>query len=185
MFKQAQQGLGQPDTPERHQLFRELKKELELHAEVEDLHVYRVFQQAEPTRDDAVEALDAHRKIKTLLDELEAARAYDHKWVSKFQDLQKVVEQHVATEEEEMFRKAESVLTPQEAEELGVKVENTPSQARRGETMSKSKHEDGRINLIEDVGRVRQLLTVVKRVAVLGIRSEQYASRPAFYVPEY
>jgi hypothetical protein len=96
---------------------------LELHAEVEDLHVYRVFQQAEATRDDAFKALEAHRKIKTLLDELEAARAYDHRWIAKFQDLQKAVEQHVATEENEMFRKAEGVLTPQEAEELGVKVE--------------------------------------------------------------
>jgi hypothetical protein len=119
----AQPGLGQPDTPERHRLFRDLKKELELHAEVEHLHVYRVFQQVEATRDEAAQALDAHRKIKTLLDELEAAPAYDHKWISKFQDLQKAVEQHVATEENEMFHKAEGVLTPQEAEELGVKVE--------------------------------------------------------------
>jgi Hemerythrin HHE cation binding domain len=103
--------------------FRDLKRELELHAEVEGLHVYRVFQQAEPTRDDAVRALEAHRKIKTLLDELAAAPAYDHKWVPKFQDLQKFVEQHVSTEENEMFRKAEGVMTPQEAEELGVRVE--------------------------------------------------------------
>jgi hypothetical protein len=64
IFKQIHEGLGQTDTPERHRLFRELKRELELHAEVEDLHVYRVFQQAEPTRDDAVRALDAHREIK-------------------------------------------------------------------------------------------------------------------------
>jgi hypothetical protein len=123
MFTQIHQGLGEADTPERHRLFRDLKRELELHAEVEDLHVYRVFQQAEATRDDAFKALEAHRKIKTLLDELEAARAYDHRWIAKFQDLQKAVEQHVATEENEMFRKAEGVLTPQEAEELGVKVE--------------------------------------------------------------
>jgi hypothetical protein len=123
MFKQIHKGLGQVDTPERHQLFRELKTELELHAEVEDLHVYRVFQQAEATRDDAFQALEAHRRIKTVLDELVAAPAYDHTWVPKFQELQNLVEQHVAKEENEMFRKAEGVLTPQEAEELGVKVE--------------------------------------------------------------
>ena len=122
IFNQIQQGFGQADTPERHRLFRDLKRELELHAEIEDLHVYRVFQQAEPTRDDAVRALEAHREIKTLLDELEGASAYDHRWVPKFQDLQRLVEQHVSTEENEMFRKAEGVLTPQEAEELGVKV---------------------------------------------------------------
>lgn len=57
LFHQIQIGFEQPDSPERHQLFRQLKKELDLHAAVEDLHVYRVFQQAEPTRDDAHEAL--------------------------------------------------------------------------------------------------------------------------------
>jgi hypothetical protein len=123
LFQQIQVGFGQADTPERHRLFQELKQELELHAEVEDLHVYRVFQQAEATRDDAVRALEAHRRIKTLLDELEAAQTYDQTWVSNFQDLQKLVEHHVAVEKNEMFRKAEGIMTPQEAEELGVKVD--------------------------------------------------------------
>jgi hypothetical protein len=131
LFKQIQGGFGQPDTPERHRLFRQLKRELELHAAVEDLHVYRVFQQAESTRDDAAEALDAHRKIKTLLDELEAVPVYDHKWVPKFQGLHKLVEKHVAIEENEMFRKTEAVMTPQEAEELGVTVETAKQDISR------------------------------------------------------
>ncbi len=113
LFKQIQQGFGQADTPERHRLFRELKKELELHAEVEALHVYRVFQQAEATRDDAVRALEA------LLDDLNAAQTYDQTWVSKFQDLQKLVEHHVAAEENEMFRKAKGIMTPQEGGRTG------------------------------------------------------------------
>ncbi len=123
LFHQIQRGFEQSDTPERHRLFRQLKRELELHAAVEDLHVYRVFQQAESTRDEAHDALEAHRKIKTLLDELAAAPAYDHTWVSKFQELHKHVEIHVSAEENEMFRKAAEVMTPQEAEELGVTVE--------------------------------------------------------------
>jgi hemerythrin superfamily protein len=123
LFRQIQGGFAQSDTPERHQLFRQLKKELDLHAAVEDLHIYRVFQQAEPTRDDAHDALEAHRKIKILLDELEAASTYDHHWVAKFQELHKLVEAHVAAEENEMFRKTEEVMTAQEAEELGATVE--------------------------------------------------------------
>lgn len=124
LFNQIQRGFEQPDTPKRHRLFRQLKSELDLHAAVEDLHVYRVFQQAESTRNEAHDALEAHRKIKTLLDELEAAPAYDHKWIPKFEELHKLVETHVATEENEMFRKTEAVMTAQEAEELGVTVES-------------------------------------------------------------
>ncbi len=123
IFNQIERGFAEPDTPERHRLCRTLKSELDLHAAVENLHVYRVFQQAEPTRDQAHDTLDAYRKIKILLDDLEAAPAYDHTWVPKFQELRKLVEAHMATEENEMFRKTEAIMTPQEAEELGVTVE--------------------------------------------------------------
>ena len=123
LFNQIQDGFEQPDTPERHRLFRQLKREWDLHAAVEDLYVYRVFQQAEPTRDGAHEALDAHSKIQMLLDELEAAPSYDHTWIPKFQELHKLIQTHVASEENELFRKTEAVMTPQEAEELGVSVE--------------------------------------------------------------
>lgn len=40
-------------------------------------------------------------------------------------------------------------------------------------------------NLIEDLEGVREVLAATKCVAVLGIRSEQHRSRPAFYVPQY
>ena len=120
IFHQIQRGFDQPDTPDRHQLFRQLKSELELHAAVEDLHVYRVFQQSEFTHDDAHEAQEAHAKIKTILEQLETAQVYDHKWVSQFHELQKLIETHVDAEENEMFRKSEEFMTPQEAEELGV-----------------------------------------------------------------
>jgi hypothetical protein len=131
LFQEIGSSFAQPDTPERHRLFRHLKTELDLHAAVEDLHVYRVFQQAEVTRDDAHEALEAHRQIKILLDELDAAPTYDHTWVRKFQELQKVVEAHVAMEENEMFRHASEIMTPQEAEELGTAVESAKDAIRR------------------------------------------------------
>jgi hypothetical protein len=131
IFKEIQRGFDTADTPKRHRLFQQLKSELDLHAAVEDLHIYRVFQQAEATRDDAHDALEAHRQIKTLLDELNAAPTCDHTWVAKFQRLQQVVEAHVAVEENEMFRKTEAVMTPQEAEELGVAVESAKEAIRR------------------------------------------------------
>ena len=44
---------------------------------------------------------------------------------------------------------------------------------------------DWRKNLLETTEEIRDLLAETKRVAVLGIRSEQYSGRPAFYVPKY
>jgi predicted CoA-binding protein len=51
--------------------------------------------------------------------------------------------------------------------------------------MSEISDDDWRSNLLKDWEGVRQVLATIKRVAVLGIRSEAYKSRPAFYVPEY
>ena len=39
-------------------------------------------------------------------------------------------------------------------------------------------------NLIEDWQGVAELLRGARRVAVLGMRTEEHASRPAFYVPQ-
>jgi predicted CoA-binding protein len=40
-------------------------------------------------------------------------------------------------------------------------------------------------NLIEETARIRRLVLQIRRVAVLGIKTEKQASQPAFYVPEY
>ena len=53
-----------------------------------------------------------------LLAELEAAPSYDHTWIPKFQELHKRVQTHAASEENELYRKTDVVMTPQEAENL-------------------------------------------------------------------
>ena len=40
-------------------------------------------------------------------------------------------------------------------------------------------------NLLERTEDIRELIASVRRIAVLGIKTEQQASQPAFYVPEY
>jgi predicted CoA-binding protein len=42
-----------------------------------------------------------------------------------------------------------------------------------------------RANLIEDTAGIRKLLAQVRRIAVLGMRTEDYPYKPAFYVPSY
>ena len=44
--------------------------------------------------------------------------------------------------------------------------------------------ENWRDNLIEDSRGLTELLRAARRVAVLGMRTEEHSSRPAFYVPE-
>jgi predicted CoA-binding protein len=44
---------------------------------------------------------------------------------------------------------------------------------------------DWRENILEDDGRIRDLVRATTRVAVLGIKTEAQAGQPAFYVPRY
>lgn len=45
--------------------------------------------------------------------------------------------------------------------------------------------EDWRKNLLEDEDSVAELVRSLRRVAVLGIKTEAQSGQPAFYVPEY
>ena len=40
-------------------------------------------------------------------------------------------------------------------------------------------------NLLERTDDIRELIAAVRRIAVLGIKTEQQSSQPAFYVPQY
>lgn len=65
---------------------------------------------------------------------LESTSVYDHTWMPKFQQLRTLVEQHVAVEESELFCSAEGIITPQEAEELGITVETAKQAISRHAT---------------------------------------------------
>ena len=104
-------------------MFQALKSALDHHAEVEEFHVYPVFQQYEMTRDSAARALEDHRRIKVHLEALAAMSRVDYRWVQTFNELYETVEHHMRMEEDELFGQAGEVLTAQEADELGTRVE--------------------------------------------------------------
>lgn len=114
-------------------MFQELKSALDHHAEVEEFHVYPVFQQYEMTRDSAARALEDHRRIKVLLEALTVMSRADYRWVQTFNELYETVERHMRMEEDELFGQAGEVLTAQEADELGTRVE-VAKQEVSGET---------------------------------------------------
>jgi hemerythrin superfamily protein len=122
--------FGQTDSSARLQMFQQLRDALLLHARVEELHMYPVFQQAETTRDSARQALDDHRTIKVLLEEIDGMPPSGSQWVAKFNELHEIVTRHMKMEEEELFGHAGKVFTRQEAEELGRKVEAAKKEVR-------------------------------------------------------
>lgn len=114
----------------REELFAKLKTELDIHARIEEQIFYPAIKQAEETHDITLEAYEEHRVIKRLLAELEAMPVTDERWGAKLKVLQENVEHHVEEEEGEMFKGARKVLSQEQIEELGARLEAARKQEK-------------------------------------------------------
>lgn len=115
----------------REELFTQLKTELDIHAEIEETILYPVLEKGKETHDISLEAYEEHRLVKQLLSELESEPKDGEEWTAKFTVLKENVEHHVEEEEGEMFKKARSVLSEEEIEELGTRLEEAKGKQMR------------------------------------------------------
>lgn len=114
----------------REELFTQLKFELDVHAEIEEKIFYPVLEKAEESRDITLEAFEEHRLVKQLLGELEAEAKDNETWTAKFTVLKENIEHHVEEEEGELFKKARKVLSEEEIDELGTRMEEAKSKQK-------------------------------------------------------
>ena len=114
----------------RDELFAQLKSELDIHAEIEEKILYPVLEKADETHDISLEAYEEHRIVKQLLSELDSEPKDAEEWTAKFTVLKENVEHHVEEEEGEMFKKARKVLSEEEIEELGARLEEAKGKGR-------------------------------------------------------
>lgn len=104
-------------------VFDQIKTELELHTHIEEKIFYPALEKPEETHDLTLEAYEEHKMVKTLLAELSGTRTADDEWQAKAKVLRENVEHHVDEEENELFDKADDVLTDEEIEALGQRME--------------------------------------------------------------
>jgi len=115
----------------REELFTQLKTELDIHAKIEETIFYPVLEKAEESRDITLEAFEEHRLVKQLLSELASEAKDDERWTAKFTVLKENVEHHVEEEEGELFKKARKVLSKEEIEELGTRMEKAKGEQKK------------------------------------------------------
>jgi len=120
----------------REELFTQLKSELDLHAHIEETILYPVLEKADETHDITLEAFEEHRLVKQLLGELESMDKGDEQWTARFTVLKENIEHHVEEEEGEMFKKARKVLSEEEAEDLGARLEAAKSKPSKAAAAS-------------------------------------------------
>ena len=107
----------------REDVFGKLKEELDIHAHIEEKILYPVLKKEAETRDITFEGLEEHHVIKMLLGELAGMAVDSEKWTAKAKVLQENVEHHVEEEETKMFKLGREVLTQEQIENLGTRLE--------------------------------------------------------------
>ena len=107
----------------REELFAQLKTELDIHAHIEETILYPVLKEADETHEITLEAVEEHNVVKQLLGELEQMSVDQEEWKAKLTVLRENVEHHVEEEEGEMFGQARQILSREQIESLGERLQ--------------------------------------------------------------
>jgi hemerythrin superfamily protein len=112
------------DGKEQRELFRQIKKELEAHARIEETVFYPAMEKHEELKNMVRESYEEHKQIKTLLREMEDLVSDSEKFQPKLKVLMENVEHHAEEEEEgKMFPKIRDLLDDAALEQLGQELE--------------------------------------------------------------
>ena len=123
LFSELESGKGNRDH-----LFNELATELTVHAEIEEKLFYPAVKDAEPTHDLVLESFEEHKQMKMVLGDLEKADKRTEHWMAGLKVLMEDVQHHVGEEENDLFPKVKEVLSAQELEDLGSRMEDLKQQ---------------------------------------------------------
>lgn len=107
----------------REKGFKQLMRELSVHAEVEEKLFYPRLQEESKLRETTNEAYEEHHLAKILLKELSETSPDDERWAAKMSVLKEITEHHIEEEEGELFPKAARTLGKEASKELGEQIE--------------------------------------------------------------
>ena len=103
----------------RTEVLQKIKEALIPHAKAEQKVLYTRLEKNEVSHDITIEAEEEHRVAERLLKELLAMDVQHEHWIAKMTVLQEALDHHIEEEQDDMFKKAEKVLTTEEAVQLG------------------------------------------------------------------
>mgnify|MGYP005994181929 CR=1 FL=1 len=106
------------DTEKRNTLFKELKNELEVHANAEERHFYKPLISNDMMQEKARHGIAEHHEIDELIEKLEETDYDSSAWLKIAKQLQEKVEHHLEDEEHQFFQLAGKVFNDSQKETL-------------------------------------------------------------------
>lgn len=116
LYRQLVETSG--DTPERRELFQELKTELLAHELAEERHFYIPLMADDAGVDLSRHAISEHHQLDELVESLEEADPATPTWLPLARKLADKVEHHLTEEEHKFFQMAGKLLTEKQKMDL-------------------------------------------------------------------
>jgi hemerythrin superfamily protein len=107
----------------RQELFARLKDELVEHEEIEEEIVYPALREHREAKEIVLEGYEEHHVVDLIVGEMEGIDVSDEVWTAKFSVMKENLAHHIEEEEGEMFPQAEKLLTSDELESLGARIQ--------------------------------------------------------------
>ena len=118
------------DTPERRELFDQLKIELAAHALAEERHLYVPLMALDAGVDLSRHAIAEHHEMDEMLEALEETEPSSPAWLPQARKLAEKVEHHLQEEEHRFFQMAGKLLTEKQKTTLAASYETEYEEAK-------------------------------------------------------
>jgi iron-sulfur cluster repair protein YtfE (RIC family) len=115
----------------RERLFAELKAELELHASLEEQHLFPILRRNAETKDIVTDAIKDNKELRTKLAELETLPKSDETFLERLKELQKTFRQHARDEKRELLPAVQRALSEEQVQGVAEKIEAGVAEAEQ------------------------------------------------------
>ncbi len=118
---------------DRKAILKVIARELLAHEQIEEKVLYPVLKSHAEGKDIVLEGYQEHHVADVLLKELQELPPSDERWGAKLKVLKESLDHHIEEEEGEMFKTARTVLSREQLEEIGTRMETMKEELQRGE----------------------------------------------------
>jgi uncharacterized protein (TIGR02271 family) len=115
----------------RERLFAELKAELELHANLEEQHLFPVLRRNAETKELVADAIRDNKELRAQLAALESLPKNDETFAQRLKDLQKAFRQHARDEKTEILPAVQRALSEEQVQGVADKIEAGRAEAEQ------------------------------------------------------
>lgn len=112
------------DTPERRELFKQLKNELFAHEAAEDRYFYIPLMMTDSGLNITRHALAEHHEMDEMIEELTVTELSNPGWIAMAKKLSEKVHHHLKEEEHGFFQQAGKILDEKQKTALAVQYKN-------------------------------------------------------------